>query len=159
MAVFVASAFFTFYAYTDAQAGRDTDPLLRGGDIEVALGGGATVTGEDLRTTLLALPGVTEAVPMTHLALVRAEGIVGFAWLAPCPDVARVMGLDAAGCSATGITSLPGATFDGRYTLTPELSRPDGRPQPIGRHRHRACRRARACSATGPTSGRSCPTS
>jgi hypothetical protein len=130
MAVFVASAFFTFSAYTGAQAGLDTDPKLRTGDIEVELGGGATTPGTELQAALLALPGVTDAVPMTHLALVRDGGIVGFAWLAPCADIARVMGLDEAGCSASGITSVAGATFSGTYTVTPELSHPNGLPQP-----------------------------
>lgn len=126
MAVFVASAFFTFSAYTGAQAGSDTDPLLRPGDIEVDFGGGATTTSEELQRVVLGLPGVGDVVPMTRLALVRDGGIVGLAWLAPCPGVTRVMGLDAAGCSASGVTSVSGATFDGSYMLTPELSRPDG---------------------------------
>ena len=130
MAVFVASAFFTFSAYTDAQAGISVDPRLRTGDIEIELGGGATTTGDELQTVLLAQPGVTEAVPLTHLALVRDEGIVGLAWLAPCMDVARVMGLAADGCSASGITSLAGRTLEGTYRLVPELSQPDERPQP-----------------------------
>jgi hypothetical protein len=130
MAVFVAGAFFTFSAYTEEQAGRDTDPLLRPGDVEVQLGGGAATTGEELQAALLAVRGVNEAVPMTTLALVQQGGIVGLAWLAPCVDVARVMRLDPADCSATGITSMAGATFEGLYRIVPELSHPDERPQP-----------------------------
>lgn len=130
MAVFVASAFFTFSAYTRSQAGSDTDPLLRPGAIVAQLGGGAATEGPGLNQAVAGIAGVTDVVAIREVALVRDEGIVGFAWLASCPEVVRILGLDATGCVADGLTSVSGAALDGPYRLVSELSDPNGLPLP-----------------------------
>lgn len=111
MAVFVASAFFTFSAYAAAEAGRDTDPLLQP-DAAVATlrgdGSGVPSLADDLAN----IPGVTGAVAVREVSLVVGEGMVGVGWLASCPDVVRVLGLADAQCAAGGLSTASGFVLD-----------------------------------------------
>ncbi len=132
MAVFVASAFFTFAGYLDSRAGRDTDPLLQPGAVVAELGAASATTpsgssaSAGLAERLTAVDGVTGAVAVRDVALVQGEGMVGVGWLASCADVAVVLGLTDATCAPGGITTSSGATAVGRFTLVPDPAAADG---------------------------------
>jgi hypothetical protein len=135
MAVFVASAFFTFSAYARSQAGIATDPLLRPNAVVAWLGNGSGLTTE-LADRIAGIDGVTAAVPIREVGLVAGEsldGIVGFGWLASCPDVVAVLGLGGATCASSGVTTTSGAEASGRYTLVPDRAVPSGDPTPQAR--------------------------
>lgn len=131
MAVFVASAFFTFSAYTRAQAGSDVDELLQPGAMVADIRGGIQLDGPDLERALLAIDGVTGVATIRSVALVANDGIQAFGWLASCPAVAQALDLDAAACSPSGITSIGGPRMVGPARIVPDASDPFGRPQPF----------------------------
>ncbi len=120
MAVFVATAFFTFTAYTRSQAGSVSDPLLQPHGIAVYLNGGSATAG--LADALERVGGVTRAVPVREVALVRNDGIEDFGWVADCSDLARALTLEGASCAASGINTSGGAKFAGQYSLVPDRS-------------------------------------
>ena len=129
MAVFVASAFFTFAAYTRSQAGTVGDPLLQPNAVVAYMGGGpGTAT---LATSIRRLDGVTGAVPVREVALVRNEVIEDFGWVAACPDLERALGLAGASCAPSGIsTTGVGDHLVGEYLLAPDRSDPMGARPP-----------------------------
>lgn len=111
MAVFVASAFFTFGAYASGQAGRDTDPLLQPNAVVGSLDSGPTAA-PDLADAMAEIPGVTGAVAVREVSLIVGESMVGVGWLASCPDVVRVLGLDGAQCAPGGLSTASGFVFE-----------------------------------------------
>ena len=126
MAVFVASAFFTFSAYVRSEAGRDTDPLLQDGAVVAYLGSSAN-GGEAAVRALEGTTGVTRVVAIREVGLVEGDGIVASAWLASCPDVVDVLGLAGASCPPGGISTASGFQgLRGEFTVVPELSDPSG---------------------------------
>ncbi len=129
MAVFVASAFFTFSAYTRSQTTAVGDPLLRPNGVVAWLGNGAGLTSE-LAERIAGLDGVTGAVPIREVGMVRGEAFEAFGWLASCPDVVAVLELDGARCVPGGVTVTSGAAIAGRYTLFPDRADPTGAMPP-----------------------------
>ncbi|MEO5885797.1 MAG: FtsX-like permease family protein [Candidatus Limnocylindrales bacterium] len=112
MAVFVASAFFTFAAYTSSQAGRDTDPLLQPNAAVATLGQGARVV-PDLADRIADVDGVTGVVAIRDVALIQGDAMVGIGWLASCDGVVRTLGLEGAACTAGGLATASGFHLDG----------------------------------------------
>jgi hypothetical protein len=130
MAVFVASAFFTFSAYIGDQAGRDDDPTLQPGAVAAYLGSSAN-GGRAAAVALETTPGVTRVLPIREVGLVQGDGIVASGWLASCPEVVEVLALQGATCPAGGISTASG--FDavgGEFTLVPEVGDPTGGARP-----------------------------
>ncbi len=121
MAVFVASAFFTFTAYTRSEAGRDIDPLMQPDGVLAYVRGGSSLPN-DLSARLQQLDGVTGAVPIRKVALADAEGIREFGWVAACSDLVRVLDLVGASCSASGIDRPYQSDLAGTYALVPDLT-------------------------------------
>lgn len=120
MAVFVASAFFTFAAYTRTQMVVVND-FLRPNAVVAWLGNGTGLT-DGLADRIAGLDGVTGAVPIREVGLVRGEGIQAFGWLASCADVVTVLRLEGAACDPGGVTTVSGATIGGTFQLVPDRS-------------------------------------
>jgi hypothetical protein len=118
MAVFVASAFFTFSAYTSSQNVSVND-FLRPNAVVAWLGNGSGLSDE-LADRIARLDGVTGAVPVREVGLLRGEGFEAFGWLASCPDLVTVLGLDGATCDPGGVSATYGASITGRYVLRPD---------------------------------------
>ena len=130
MAVFIASAFFTFSAYIQDASGRDTDPLLQP-DAVVAYLGSSANGGRAAEEALESTPGVTAVLPIREVGLVQGDGIVGSAWLASCADVVEVLALDGASCPSSGFSTASGFEgISGDYTLVPEIGDPTGADVP-----------------------------
>jgi hypothetical protein len=128
MAVFVASAFFTFTAFTRSQAGTDVDPLMRPNGVLAFVRNAGSLPNE-LPATIRRLDGVTDLVAVRKVALVEVEGITQYGWLAPCPDLVRVLGLTGASCSKGGIDTpidVGGLGLGGRYQLIPDATTSGG---------------------------------
>jgi len=123
MAVFVASAFFTFAAYTSSQAGRDTDPLLQPNAAVATLGQGARVV-PDLADRIADVDGVTGVVAIREVALIQVEAMVGIGWLASCDGVVRTLGLAGAACTAGGLATSSGFHLDGALSVVPDAADP-----------------------------------
>ena len=123
MAVFVASAFFSFAAYTSSQAGRDTDPLLQPNAAVATLGQGARVA-PDLADRIADIDGVTGAVAIREVALIQGDGMVGTGWLASCEGVVRTLGLVGAACAAGGLATALGFHLDGALSIVPDRADP-----------------------------------
>lgn len=119
MAVFVASAFFTFASYIEGAAGRDTDPLLQPGGVVAELGSSpeaGRIAVDALRTT----PGVTRVLAVREVSIVRGGELVANGWLAPCADVVAVLALQGATCPATGVSTASGfGDLSGTFALVP----------------------------------------
>jgi FtsX-like permease family protein len=129
MAVFVASAFFTFTAYARSQQVNANDPLLRPNGIVTWLGNGSGLSAE-LADRLAQIAGVTAAVPIREVGLLRGDGFEAFAWVASCPNLVPVLALDGATCAKGGVNTLSAPAVSGRYTLTPDRSDPTGATPP-----------------------------
>ena len=126
MAVFVASAFFAFSAYTRTQAGSDIDPLLQPNGVVANLGVGTYATS-DLSARTERIEGVTSSLPIREVSMVKGDGIESFGWVAPCSQVVDILGLDGATCSPSGVTvTMPDDQIDGRFTLIPDPADPSG---------------------------------
>ncbi len=130
MAVFVASAFFAFSAYTRTQAGNYIDPLLKPNAVVANLGVGTFATA-DLNARVERIEGVTSSLPIRQVSMVRADGIEAYGWVAPCPEMVDILGLEGAICSPSGVTvTLPDLPIDGRFILVPDPADPSGADGP-----------------------------
>ncbi len=127
MAVFVASAFFTFAAYARAEAGRDTDPLLQPG-AAVAYLGSHNADDAALAERIADVAGVTRAVAIREVGLVRGTEPIGSAWLASCGEVVDVLGLPKATCPPGGLAGSSGFLEPGELSVV--LGAADGSGTP-----------------------------
>jgi hypothetical protein len=118
MAVFVASAFFTFAVYTRSQMVFVSD-LLPPNGVVAWLGNGSGLT-DDLADRIAGLDGVTGAVPIREVSLVGEGGYLAFGWLASCPDVVTALAFEGASCAPGGITTTSGADVTGIYEVVPD---------------------------------------
>ena len=121
MAVFVASAFFTFSAYGRVQAGAVTG-LLQPGDIAVDLPVGFGDPAEGLADRLAAIDGVTGTLPV-RAGEVQQNGSLELAWLASCDAVVARLPLGLTTCSGAAIHSRGLELSGGSAGWTPD--RPD----------------------------------
>lgn len=121
MAVFVASAFFTFTAYARSEAGVDVDPLMQRDGVLAYVRGGSRLPN-DAPTTIGAIDGVTGVVPIRSVALVAGGGIAQYGWLAPCAELVTVMDLGGATCSPDGIDSPYPSDLVGRFEVIPDTT-------------------------------------
>jgi hypothetical protein len=126
--VFVASAFFTFAAYTRTQMVVVTD-FLRPNAVVTWLGNGSGLS-DDLADRIAGIDGVTGAVPVREVGLLRDEGYQAFGWLASCADVVIVLGLEGATCDPGGVTPRTDAMVEGVFELFPDRSDPTGATPP-----------------------------
>ena len=130
MAVFVASAFFTFVAYATAHAG-DFDAPLRPG---VVL---AMPYGENSADTVAArLPnvqGVRSVLAVSEGSLVDSRGSYALqAWVVPCEALMAAMAIPDASCGAARIHTIlpPGSSMESSY-MAQAFDRDGGRLPPV----------------------------
>ncbi len=130
MAVFVASAFFAFSAYTRTQAGNYIDPLLQPNAVVANLGVGTDATA-GLGGSLERIEGVTSSLPIRQVSMVKGDGIESFGWVAPCREVVAILALNGATCSPSGVTvTQRDVQIDGRFTLIPDAADSSGADTP-----------------------------
>ncbi|MCV0402683.1 MAG: ABC transporter permease [Chloroflexi bacterium] len=132
MAVFVASAFFTFTAFARLQAGSDVDPLLREGGIMAYPTGGSSLPS-GIAETVGELDGVIMAVEVRSVALLEdGEFATDYGWVASCPDLVEVLGLVGASCAADGVNLLGSADLGGTYDVIPATAPSAGTAPRLG---------------------------
>ena len=127
MAVFVASAFFTFSAFARQQAGVDLDPLLQQDAVVASARGGSSMP-DALPAAVSQLEGVTETVAIRKVALVLDDQLTEFGWIASCADLVEVLGFGSASCSPSGVDIFYPLDLDGTYRVIPETASTEGPP-------------------------------
>ena len=120
MAVFVASAFFSFLAYSQAQS-VDRAGVLHPSDVFIAMPLNDGPADAGLPARLEAVPGVTGllAIPSGEV-LVDGEPVM--AWVVPCGALAAQFDLPADACGAAPVHVVQGETplAAGSYQLIPD---------------------------------------
>lgn len=111
MAVFVASAFFTFVGYAKGQT-FDRAGILHAGQVYVEMPYNEGPPFAEVPARIAAIPGVTSVLPVVTAELLETGPAT--VWVAPCADVARQFGFSAADCGPTPIHLVGGF-----YTLAP----------------------------------------
>jgi hypothetical protein len=129
MAVFVASAFFTFVAYARSQE-YDRAGRVHDGQVYVEMPYNEGPSFADVPARIAAVPGVRSA-----FAVVTAEAFVDgspmTAWIAPCPDLARQFDLGALSCDTTKILAVNGPPDLGSGDVSLIPDRGDRSPIPL----------------------------
>ena len=128
LAVFVASAFFTFVAYATAQA-FDRAGVLAADQVYVEMPYNEGPPFADLPARITAVPGVRSVLPIATAEMMEAGPAT--IWVARCVDVARQFGMTVGDCGSAPIHSINGSTLvdPGSYTIIPD--RGDRRPIPL----------------------------
>ena len=115
MAVFVASAFFTFTAYATVHAG-DFDAPVRPGVVQVKPYGDNSA--ETIETRLPRVEGVRSVLAVREVALVDSRGSYALqAWVVPCDTLMAAMAIPDASCGGTRIHTIlpPGSSLESSY--------------------------------------------
>ena len=115
MAVFVASAFFTFEAYATAHAG-DFDASIRSG-VVLTVPYGAN-SAETVAARLPNVQGVRSVLPVREISLGDSSG--GYemqAWVVPCATLMAAMAIPNASCGGAHIHTIlpPGVSLASSY--------------------------------------------
>lgn len=126
MAVFVASAFFTFVAFARVQA-RPTESLVRNDHVVVALPFGTSRSEQPLVERLEATPGVSRVVRVVT-GEVLVDGSPVLAWVVPCRDLLGVLALPGAACTGASVYDATGVAVPGRHEFIPDRTA-DGEPR------------------------------
>src|SRR5664280_3591274 len=130
MAVFVASAFFTFLAYATANAG-DFDAPLRPG-VVLAMPYGEN-SAETVAARLPNVQGVRSVLAVSEVSLVDSRGSYALqAWVVPCEALMAAMAIPDASCGAARIHTIlpPGSSMESSY-MAQAFDRDGGRLPPV----------------------------
>jgi len=118
MAVFVASAFFTFADYARGQSPEITGSI-RPGQVVADLRSGSGPSGATLVERLLALPGVRAVLPI-GAAETLVEGMPVRVWVVSCEGLIQQLDLASSTCGGGPIHPVRATVAPGRYELMPE---------------------------------------
>jgi hypothetical protein len=124
MAVFVASAFFTFVGYAKGQT-FDRAGILHAGQVYVEMPYNEGPPFAEVPSRIASIPGVTSVLPIVTAEMIGTR--TATVWVAPCADVARQFEFSAADCGPTPI-HLVGGFYDlapGDYQVIPDRGRRD----------------------------------
>ena len=157
MAVFVASAFFSFVAYADGQE-FDRAGVIAADQVYVEMPYNEGPPFAEVPARIAAVPGVRSVLPIATAELMEIGPAT--AWVVPCVDLARQFGLPVGECGdgSVKVHSVGGDTplGPGSYTIIPDrgerrpitltvaagdtapLLTPDLRRQPAAATHHRA---------------------
>ena len=122
MAVFVASAFFSFAAYAQLAAGNRSG-ALRHGEVMATLSSSSSAGTAAAR--LAGVPGVTDVLPLPAVDLgdmslagrLQSDG-PWLAWVVPCERLLAAVDVPGASCGGASIyTMLAGGIPDGSYPV------------------------------------------
>ncbi len=122
MAVFVASAFFTFVAYARGQT-FDRAGILHGGQVFVEMPYNEGPPFAEVPARIEAIAGVTSVLPIVTAEMLETGP--ASVWVAPCADVARQFDFSTADCGSSPI-HLVGGFYDlapGDYQVVPDRGR------------------------------------
>jgi len=115
MAVFVASAFFSFAAYATLASGRWTAPL-RPGEVQANLT--SESSSQAVTSKLASVPGVVSVLPVRPILLGDIAKVAYLAWVVPCDKLLAAVDLPGAVCGGSLIhTSSPGGLPDATYPV------------------------------------------
>ena len=115
MAVFVASAFFSFAAYATLASGRWTAPL-RPGEVQANLT--SESSSQAVTSSLASVPGVVSVLPVRPILLGDIAKVAYLAWVVPCDKLLAAVDLPGAVCGGSLIhTSSPGGLPDATYPV------------------------------------------
>ncbi|MEP6638990.1 MAG: FtsX-like permease family protein [Chloroflexota bacterium] len=118
MAVFVASAFFSFVAYADNQQ-FDRAGVLAADQVFVEMPYNEGPPFAEVPATIAAVPGVRSVLPIATAEVLEGGPLT--VWVAPCVDVARQFGLVAGSCGQAKLHAIAGSGLEpGTYTLSPD---------------------------------------
>lgn len=119
MAVFVASAFFTFVSYSNDQT-FDRAGILRAGQVYVEMPYNEGPPFAEVPAQIRAVPGVRSVVPIATAELLR-DGL-GTVWVVSCADVVRQFDLPVGDCGSSPIHEIGGSTSlePGPLVLVPD---------------------------------------
>ena len=119
MAVFVASAFFSFVAYADDQQ-FDRAGVIAADQVYVEMPYNEGPAFAEVPARIAAVPGVRSVLPIATAELMEAGPAP--VWVARCTDVARQFELSASDCGSAKVYSLLGSMDPepGTYTLIPD---------------------------------------
>ena len=133
MAVFVASAFFSFAAYATMASGRWTAPL-RPGEVQANLT--SESSSQAVTSSLASVPGVVSVLPVRPILLGDIAKVAYLAWVVPCDKLLAAVDLPGAVCGGSLIhTSSPGGLPDATYPVVTfdatgnPIMPPAGQPQ------------------------------
>jgi ABC-type antimicrobial peptide transport system permease subunit len=126
MAVFVASAFFTFVSFARVQA-NIVESIVREGHVAIVLPFGTTTPDQPLLERLESTAGV-EGVVQVAGGEVFLDGSPVLAWVASCPELVAVLELPGARCGNATVYSETGAATPGTYDFVPDRT-VDGEPR------------------------------
>ncbi len=129
MAVFVASAFFTFVGYARSQE-YDRAGVVHDGQVYVEMPYNEGPSFADVPARIAAVPGVRSVVPVVT-GEVFVDGSPMTAWIAPCPDLARQFDLGALSCGTTKILAVDGPPDLGTGDVSLIPDRGDRSPIPL----------------------------
>lgn len=120
MAVFVASAFFTFVGFAKEQ-GFDRAGALHAGQVFVEMPMNDGPPFAEVPALIHAVPGVTRILPVAA-AEVFLEGSPVIAWVVTCADLVRQFELSAASCGSAPVHVVNGSIglVAGSYNLSPD---------------------------------------
>ena len=124
MAVFVASAFFTFVGYAKGQT-FDRAGILHAGQVYVEMPYNEGPPFAEVPARIAAMPGVTSVLPIVTAEMLETGPAT--VWVAPCADVARQFEFPAADCGPTPIHLVGGfyTLAPGDYQVIPDRGRRD----------------------------------
>ncbi len=122
MAVFVASAFFTFVGYAKGQT-FDRAGILHAGQVYVEMPYNEGPPFADVPARIAAIPGVTSVLPIVTAELLEAGPST--VWIAPCVDLARQFEFPAELCGSSPIHEIGGSVTlePGRHQVVPDRGR------------------------------------
>jgi hypothetical protein len=115
MAVFVASAFFTFAAYATAHAGDFDAPIRPGVVLTVPYGANSA---ETVAARLPGVQGVRSVLAVREISLVDSRGSYEMqAWVVPCDTLMAAMAIADASCGSARIHTIvpPGVSLAASY--------------------------------------------
>ena len=115
MAVFVASAFFTFAAYATAHAGDFDAPIRPGVVLTVPYGANSA---DAVAARLPSVQGVRSVLAVREVSLVDSRGSYEMqAWVVPCETLMAAMAIPDASCGRAHIHTIltPGVSLESSY--------------------------------------------
>jgi len=120
LAVFVASAFFTFASYARDQT-FDRAGVMHPGQVFVQMPYNEGPAFADVPARIAAVPGVTGVLPVATVEIL-VDGSPLTAWVAPCAAVAGQFELPQASCGSARIHALGGTDLlrPGAYAVSPD---------------------------------------
>ena len=129
MAVFVASAFFTFVAFARAQSGSYESPL-RPDHVVVDLPFGGSPPADRVIEELRGTDGVRGVLPVVSGNLVIGDTSY-FTWIVGCREITRVFDIPGASCGDAAVYTVAGDAVSGTQAFVADRAADGNAPAPV----------------------------